>query len=162
MGMNQVISLNINNEIQKIGKEFSRSTKLCLDGNEIARLTRITSIFILLNGATGAQVENIPLPLAGHFVIWCNNKIYIKLRLLRSEIQSYSRANQFTIRKINRIIEIFNSIYLCLNHMVFASRMNIPDEESYEDAKAKMERFGRYNIRNFNEFDQSSWKQWFE
>ena len=49
-----------------------------MDGNEISILTRITIIFILLNGATGGQVENIPLPLAGHFVIWCNNNYALK------------------------------------------------------------------------------------
>lgn len=172
--MAKVINININKELKKIGSEFGLSTRMCFDGNEVKELERISKIFIMLNGATGALVENIPLSLAGHFVIWCNNTIYLKLKLLRSEIQSYVRLNNYNLRKINRIIEIFNSIYLCVNHIIFTAKnhipngnnipvvINIPDGILYSEALRHLELFDRYNSRNYNTFDQYSWKQWFE
>ena len=159
--MNQVIRLNVNNELSKIGSEFSLATRFCLDGDEIKDLTRISKIFLILNGATGAQIENIPLPLAGHFVIWANNVIYMKLKLLRNEIQSYSRSNQFTTTKMNRILSLFDNLYQCIEHMVFIERGNIEDNISYDISKVELEKFDRFNTRNYNTFENSSWKQWF-
>ncbi len=157
-----ITEANLNNKIKNLGSVFGLTTRMCFDENEIKEFLRISKTFISLNGATGGTQENIPLPLAGHFVIWCNDTIFHKLRLLRSEIQSYVRSNEYNLRKINRIIQIFSTIYLCIDHIVFTTRNNIPDGISYNNALRHLETFSRYNTRNYPTFLECCFKQWFE
>lgn len=77
-------------------------------------------------------------------------------------LNDYNRFDQFATNQINEISEIFGNLLACINRIVRDDGDDIQDTITYEEIKSSLQKFERYDIHNFADYEGYGYKQFFD